>query len=139
MDNARNGPLPKVAFVCVHNACRSQIAEALGRHLAAGVFESHSAGTEPKPRIDPDALRLMKRRYGIDMEQVQRPKALSALPPVDVVVTMGCGVACPILPCRHREDWSLEDPTGKDEEAYLRVIGEIEGRIKELMARISRI
>ena len=96
---------PKVAFVCVHNSCRSQIAEALGRHLAADVFDSYSAGTETKPRINPDAVRLMKEIYGIDMEQTQRSKLLSELPPVDVVVTMGCNVQCPALPCRrHRPD-----------------------------------
>ena len=109
---------PKVAFVCVHNSCRSQIAEALGRHLAADVFDSYSAGTETKPRINPDAVRLMKEIYGIDMEQTQRSKLLSELPPVDVVVTMGCNVQCPALPCRRREDWGLEDPTGRSDEVF---------------------
>ena len=96
---------PKVAFICVHNSCRSQIAEALGRHLAADVFESCSAGTERKERIDPDAVRLMKELYHIDMEaEGQRSKLLSELPPVDGVVTMGCNVQCPVLPCKWRED-----------------------------------
>ena len=97
--------LPKVAFVCVHNSCRSQIAEALGKHLAADVFESYSAGTELKPSINTDAVRLMKERYHIDMEKTQYSKLLSALPPVDVVITMGCGVSCPQVPCKRREDW----------------------------------
>ena len=92
---------PKVAFVCVHNSCRSQIAQALGRHLAADVFESYSAGTELKDRITPDAVRLMKKLYHIDMEaESQRSKLLSELPPVDGVVTMGCNVQCPFLPCK---------------------------------------
>ena len=91
---------PKVAFICVHNSCRSQIAEALGKHLAADVFESYSAGTETKPQINQDAVRIMKQLYDIDMEQTQRSKLLADIPPVDIVVTMGCNVACPFLPCR---------------------------------------
>lgn len=89
---------PKVAFLCVHNSCRSQIAEALGKLLAADVFESYSAGTETKPQINQDAVRLMKQRYGVDMEQAQYSKLLSALPPVDIIVTMGCNVAVPRCP-----------------------------------------
>ena len=123
---------PKVAFICVHNSCRSQIAEALGKHLAADIFESYSAGTELKDRINPDAVRLMKQLYGIDMEQNQRPKLLEALPPVDVVVTMGCNVECPYLPCKRREDWGLPDPTGKSDEEFLSEIQSIETKILKL-------
>lgn len=126
--------LPKVAFVCVHNSCRSQIAEALGKHLAADVFESYSAGTELKPSINADAVRLMKEQYHIDMEKTQYSKLLSSLPPVDVVITMGCGVSCPQVPCKRREDWGLEDPTGKDDDAFLAVIQAIEERIFMLRA-----
>ena len=127
----------KVAFICVHNSCRSQIAEALGRHLAADVFESYSAGTETKPRINPDAVRLMKQVHGIDMEaQGQCSKLLSDIPPVDVVVTMGCNVRCPMLPCRWREDWGLEDPTGKPDAAFLETISRIEEKILDLKARL---
>lgn len=127
----------KVAFICVHNSCRSQIAEALGKYLAGGVFESYSAGTETKPRINPDAVRLMKQLYGIDMEQTQHSKLLEAIPPVDVVITMGCEVACPFLPCKHREDWDLKDPTGESDEVFLAVIREIETKIKDLADRIK--
>lgn len=123
---------PKVAFVCVHNACRSQMAEALGKALAGDVFESYSAGTETKPRIDPNAVRLMKQHYGIDMEKTQRSKLLSQLPAVDVVITMGCNVNCPYLPCTRREDWGLEDPTGQDDGAYEAVMEEIHRRILQL-------
>lgn len=89
----------KVAFICVHNSCRSQIAEALGKHFANGIFESYSAGTKLKPQINQDAVRLMKKIYGIDMEKTQYSKLLSEIPPVDVVITMGCNVECPYLPC----------------------------------------
>ena len=128
----------KVAFICVHNSCRSQIAEALGRHLAADVFESYSAGTETKPRINPDAVRLMKQVHGIDMEaEGQYSKLLSDIPAVDVVITMGCNVQCPLLPCVWREDWGLEDPTGKPDEAFLETIGRIEEKILDLKARLG--
>ena len=127
----------KVAFVCVHNSCRSQIAEALGRHLAADVFESYSAGTERKDRMNPDAVRLMKDVYHIDMEaEGQYSKLLSELPPVDVVITMGCNVQCPNLPCRWREDWGLEDPTGQPDEAFRETIQQIEEKILKLNAEL---
>lgn len=119
----------KVAFICVHNSCRSQIAEALGKHFAANVFESYSAGTAPKGRINPDAVRLMKQLYGIDIEQSQRPKPLSAIPSMDVVVTMGCNVQCPYLPCKRIENWGLIDPTGKPDDEFISVIKTIEAKI----------
>ncbi len=131
------GTKPKVAFVCVHNACRSQIAEALGRHLAGDVFESYSAGTQVSPQINQDAVRLMKRIYGIDMEKQQYSKLLSHIPPVDIVITMGCNVSCPALPCKRREDWGLEDPTGKGDEAFAEAIGIIEKRILQLKQSLS--
>lgn len=127
----------KVAFICVHNSCRSQIAEALGKHFASDVFESYSAGTETKPQINQDAVRLMKEIYNIDMELTQRSKLLEDIPPVDVVVTMGCNVNCPYLPCKHREDWGLDDPTGKSDEEFKKVISTIEIKIKELKERLK--
>ena len=128
----------KVAFICVHNSCRSQIAEALGKHLAGDVFESYSAGTETKPQINQDAVRLMKEIYGINMEKTQYSKLLEDIPPVDVVVTMGCNVQCPFLPCKYREDWGLDDPTGKDDQAFRLVIAAIEKNILQLKDRIMR-
>ena len=128
---------PKVAFICVHNSCRSPIAEALGRHLAADVFESYSAGTETKPRINPDAVRLMKELYGIDMEASQRSKLLGEIPSaVDILITMGCNVVCPYIPCRLKEDWGLEDPSGKSDEEFKKVIATIDAQIRELADRI---
>ena len=129
--------MKKVAFICVHKSCRSQIAEALGRKLASDVFESYSAGTETKPRINQDAVRLMKTIHGIDMEASQHSKLLSDIPAVDVVITMGCNVQCPFLPCSHREDWGLEDPTGKDDEAFVATIRAIEEKIIDLKNRLS--
>lgn len=130
-------PIIRVAFVCVHNSCRSQIAEALGKKLAADAFESHSAGTETRPRINQDAVRLMKQIHGIDMEETQRSKLLTELPPVHVVVTMGCNVNCPTLPCRHREDWGLEDPTGLPDDAFKATIRTIEEKILDLRSRVQ--
>lgn len=128
--------MKKVAFICVHNSCRSQMAEALGRRLASDAFESYSAGTETKPQINQDAVRLMKQVYGVDMEQTQRSKLLAEIPPVDIVVTMGCNVQCPLLPCSHREDWGLEDPSGGPDEAFLRTMRLIEERVLALRRRV---
>lgn len=129
--------MKKVAFICVHNSCRSQIAEALGKKLAGDVFESYSAGTETKPRINQDAVRLMKQVHGIDMEKTQHSKLLSDIPVVDVVITMGCNVQCPFLPCSHREDWGLDDPSGKSDEAFLHTIQLIEEKIIDLRERMK--
>ena len=128
---------PKVAFVCVHNSCRSQIAEALGKHLASDVFESYSAGTETKPQINQDAVRLMKEIYGIDMEETQTSKLIADIPAVEWVVTMGCNVNCPFLPCKHREDWGLDDPSGKTDEEFKYTIKTIHEKILELKTRLS--
>lgn len=129
--------LPKVAFVCVHNSCRSQIAEALSVKNASLIFEAYSAGTETKPRINQDAVRIMKSRYAVDMELTQRSKLISDLPRIDIVITMGCNVDCPYLPCKFREDWGLDDPSGKDDDEFNRVIDIIEFKVKELAERIQ--
>jgi len=127
----------KVGFICVHNSCRSQIAEALGKHLASDTFESYSAGTELRPHINQDAVRLMKQLYKIDMEAAQRPKLLADIPTLDVVITMGCNVDCPNLPCKHREDWGLDDPSGKSDTEFVHTIKTIEGKVLELRQRIK--
>lgn len=129
---------PKVAFICVHNSCRSQIAEALGKLLAADVFESYSAGTEKKDKINEDAVRLMKDIYNIDMEISQKPKTLDKLPPVDIAITMGCEVYCPYLEAKYKEDWGLDDPTGKSDEDFKEVIDKIENNIKILKEDILK-
>ena len=130
----------KVAFICVHNSCRSQIAEALGKKLASDTFESYSAGTELRPSINADAARLMRQLHGIDMvAQGQKSKLLCDIPAVDVVITMGCNVSCPSLPCRLREDWGLEDPSGKDDAAFLETIAKIEEKILDLKQRLKEL
>ena len=127
----------KVVFICVHNSCRSQIAEALGKHLAGDVFESHSAGTETKPQINQDAVRLMKEIYGIDMEaDGQRSKLISEIPEVDIAISMGCNVGCPFIGREFDDNWGLEDPTGKSDEEFKLVIGQIEKKILELKRSI---
>ncbi|MBS5932606.1 MAG: arsenate reductase ArsC [Clostridiales bacterium] len=128
---------PKVAFVCVHNSCRSQIAEALGNLFASDVFDSYSAGTHLKDHINPDAVRLIKQQYNIDMEEKQYNKLIDDIPSPDVVITMGCNVDCPMLPCKYREDWGLDDPTGKSDEEFIKIIQIIENKIIELKSRLS--
>lgn len=128
---------PKVAFICVHNSCRSQIAEALGKKLVSDVFESYSAGTELKDHINPDAVRMMKQLHGIDMEETQYNKLISEIPQPDVVILMGCNVSCPTLKGQHTEDWGLEDPTGLGDEVFEETINRIEEKIIELKERLS--
>jgi len=128
---------PKVAFICVHNSCRSEIAEALGRKFASDVFESYSAGTEKRSSINQDAVRIIKAIYDLDMEENQKPKLLSALPSIDIVITMGCNVKCPTFPSRYREDWGLEDPTGKNDEEFKKIINQIELNIFLLKKKIK--
>lgn len=129
--------MKKVAFVCVHNSCRSQMAEAFGRVMGLNVFESYSAGTEERACINQDAVRIMK-EIGIDMELNQRPKLLSDIPEVDVVITMGCNVSCPNLPCSHQEDWGIEDPTGKSDEDFRQTRDIIFGKMEQLVSRLKQ-
>ena len=123
---------PKVAFICVHNSCRSQIAEALGKKLASDVFESYSAGTELKEHINSDAVRLMKKLHGVDMEQVQYSKLIADIPEPDIVILMGCNVGCLLIIGQYTENWGLDDPSGKSDEVFEKTIRKIEGKIIHL-------
>ena len=122
----------KIAFICVHNSCRSQIAEALGRKYLSDIFECYSAGTEVKPQINQDAVRLMKQKYGIDMEKDQYSKLLDDIPEADVYVSMGCNVACPNIPGKKIVNWGLDDPTGQEDSVFLDVIRRIEENILKM-------
>lgn len=124
---------PKIAFICVHNSCRSQIAEALGRHFGADIFESYSAGTEVKPRINPDAVRLVQKLYGIDMERQQYSKLITEIPTPDIAISMGCDVGCPYIGRAFDDNWNLPDPTGQSDEVFQEVIKQIEDKIHELI------
>ena len=119
----------KIAFICVHNSCRSQIAEALGKKYLSDCYECYSAGTETKPQINQDAVRIMKDMYGIDMEQSQYSKLLSDIPAPDITISMGCNVSCPFIGRGFDDDWGLEDPTGKSDDEFVKIIKEIEKKI----------
>lgn len=127
----------KIAFICVHNSCRSQIAEALGKHLASDVFESYSAGTEIKSSINQDAVRIMKETYGIDMEQTQYSKLISDIPKPDIAISMGCNVGCPFIGRAFDDNWGLEDPTGKSDDEFIITIKKIEGHIIKLKEELT--
>lgn len=129
----------KVAFICVHNSCRSQIAEALGKHLASDVFESYSAGTETKPSINPDAVRLMKALYGIDMEKTQHSKLISQIPEPDIAISMGCNVGCPFIGRAFDDNWGLDDPTGKSDREFRDTIARIEEKVIALKESLKPI
>ena len=123
--------MKKIAFICVHNSCRSQMAEAFGKVYLKGIFECLSAGTETKPQINADAVRIMKEHFNIDMSS-QYSKLISDIPPVDIVITMGCNVNCPYLPCKERADWGLDDPTGKSDEEFIKTATIIKEKILDL-------
>ena len=129
--------MKKVAFICVHNSCRSQIAEALGKYYASDVFESYSAGTELKNSINPDAVRLMKEIYDIDMKKTLHPKLINDIPDVDIAISMGCNVGCPYIGKEFDDNWMLDDPSGKNDEEFIKVIKQIEIKIRELKGRLN--
>lgn len=126
-----------VAFICVHNSCRSQMAEGLARHFGSHVLESYSAGTEEYPEVKPLAVEVME-EIGISMDS-QYPKLLTAIPDeVDILITMGCGVVCPFLPTKHEEDWGLDDPSGGPIEDFRKTRDLIEAKVKDLIYRIEK-
>lgn len=122
----------------MHNSCRSQIAEALGKLLAADVFESYSAGTQTKPKINQDAVRIMKQMYGVDMECTQYSKLISDIPEPDIAISMGCNVGCPFIGRGFDDDWGLEDPTGKQDEEFVKTIYAIEKKILQLKRQLGQ-
>ena len=136
IDKSKFQGKPKVAFICVHNSCRSQMAEALGKRLAEDVFDSYSAGTELKDHINPDAVRIIKSLYGIDMEQTQYNKLLADIPKPDIAIFMGCNVSCPNLKAQYSENWGLDDPTGMGEEVFEKTARTIERKVLELKEKL---
>ncbi len=129
----------KIAYVCVHNSCRSQIAEALTKKYKSSNIEVYSAGTKLKDRINQDAVRMMKEVHNIDMELTQKPKLITDIPAVDYIITMGCNVVCPVLPYKYEtEDWGLDDPTGKGDGEFIKTINIIDSKVKELLERLGR-
>ena len=127
----------KVVFICVHNSCRSQIAEALGKHFMSDKYDFYSAGTETKPKINQDAVRLMKELYGIDMEKEQYSKTIDKIPTPDIAISMGCDVGCPYIGRSFDDNWGLPDPTGQSDEMFIEVIEEISRRITYLVTTNS--
>ncbi len=129
----------KIGFVCIHNSCRSQMAEAITKKYYHDFFEVYSGGTETKPHINQDAVKTILTYHGIDMNQTQYSKLIDELPDeLDILVTMGCAVECPFIPTQHREDWGLEDPTGQSEQAFIDTMHLIEDKIKHLKERIDK-
>lgn len=126
--------MKKIVFICTHNSCRSQISEALAKYYNDGSFEIYSAGTEIKNEINLDAIRLMKEIYNIDMEKTQKPKLIKDIGKVDYVVSMGCGVACPRMDYNYQYiEWSIEDPSGHDDEFFKKIIKELDTKVKDLL------
>lgn len=127
----------KVAFVCVHNSCRSQMAEGWAKKLGKDVLESYSAGTENYPEVKPGAVQVME-EAGVDMS-THHPKLLRDIPEkLDILITMGCNVQCPAVPCSHREDWGLTDPSGGPIEGFRNTRDIIREKVENLIVRIQR-
>ena len=122
----------KIAFICIHNSCRSQIAEALGKHLRSEDYDFYSAGTETKPQINRDAVRLIKELYGIDMDKTQHSKLFQDIPTPHVAMSMGCDVGCPFIGRDFDANWGLADPTGKSDDEFIKIIKQIEENIRNL-------
>lgn len=128
----------KIAYICVHNSCRSQIAEALTKLYHSDFFEAFSAGTKLKDSINEDALKTMNNLHKYDMSATQKSKLITNLPKdIDIVVTMGCNVSCPSIKSNYREDWGLDDPTGKQEEVFIDIISIINEKIINLRKRVE--
>lgn len=126
----------KVAFVCVHNSCRSQMAEGWAKKLGSDILEVYSAGTENYPQVKPLAAQVME-EAGVDMSK-SYPKLLSDIPEeVDYLITMGCNVVCPYIPCSHSEDWGLEDPSGGLIDDYRKTRELIKKKVKKLIKRVK--
>lgn len=129
--------MKKVGFICVHNSCRSQIAEALAKQFSSHFFECYSAGTEIKDEINQDAVRIMNNMFQINMNKTQYSKMIDDIPDMDIIITMGCNVHCPVLPCKYREDWGIPDPTGQSDEDFMKVIQLIHDKVLNLNNRID--
>jgi len=127
----------KIAFLCVENSCRSQMAEAISKHLAADVYEAYSAGDHVADKIKPEAIQVIKELYGIDMMADQYPKHVNDLPEIDFVVRMGCGIECPQKDNRYSEDWDIEDPSGKPIEAFRKTAKLIEEKVIQFRDKIK--
>ena len=126
-----------IAFVCVHNSCRSQMAEGWAKHLGEDVLEAYSAGTENYPEVKPGAVKTML-EAGVDISK-QYPKLLAEIPSeVDFLITMGCNVECPFIPCKFREDWGIDDPSGGTEEDFRQARDTIKEKMEELLAKVRR-
>ena len=134
---AEGGRTPSVLFVCVHNAGRSQMAAGWLRHLAGDRITVYSGGSEPADRINPSAVAAMA-EVGIDIvEEIPKPWTDTVVRAADVVVTMGCGDACPYFPGRRYEDWQLDDPAGQDLAAVRPIRDDIRRRVQELMSSLG--
>ena len=113
------------------------MAEAVAKINASGIFEAFSAGTETRPEINQTAVGIIKSHYNVDMNKTQTSKLIDVLPPIDILITMGCNVDCPHLPNKHREDWGLDDPSGKSIEEFEYTLKLIEEKIEDLKYRIT--
>ncbi|MFW5790463.1 MAG: arsenate reductase ArsC [Halanaerobiaceae bacterium] len=126
----------KVGFICVGNSCRSQMAEGFAREYGSDIFDVYSAGTDPAPEVKPNAVKAMAEE-DIDISE-QYPKLLKEIPAeLDILITMGCNVECPYIPCKFREDWGLDDPAGHPIEVFRETRDIIQDKVQDLIEKVK--
>lgn len=122
----------KIAFICNHNSCRSQIAEYFGKKYLSEIYDIYSAGSEIKSEINNDAVRLIKKLYNDDISLTQHPKTINDIPEPDIIISMGCYNGCPYINKEFTFDWQIKDPTGKSDDEFIKVINEIKEKVINL-------
>ena len=124
--------MKNLVFICIHNSCRSQIAEYFGKKYLGDIYNVYSAGSEIKSEINKDAVRIIKQLYNDDISLSQHPKTINEIPEPDIVISMGCYNGCPYINKEFTADWQIEDPTGKNDFEFIKIINQIKEKILQL-------
>ncbi|MCI6475189.1 MAG: arsenate reductase ArsC [Mucispirillum sp.] len=124
--------MKNIVFICIHNSCRSQIAEYFGKKYLGDIYNVYSAGSEIKSEINKDAVRIIKQLYNDDISLSQHPKTINEIPEPDIIISMGCYNGCPYLNKDFTADWQIEDPTGKNDFEFIKIINQIKEKVLQL-------
>lgn len=124
--------MKNIVFICIHNSCRSQIAEYFGKKYLGDIYNVYSAGSEIKSEINKDAVRIIKQLHNDDISLSQHPKTINEIPEPDIIISMGCYNGCPYLNKDFNADWQIEDPTGKNDFEFIKIINQIKEKVLQL-------
>lgn len=124
--------MKNIVFICIHNSCRSQIAEYFGKKYLGDIYNVYSAGSEIKSEINKYAVRIIKQLYNDDISLSQHPKTINEIPEPDIIISMGCYNGCPYLNKDFTADWQIEDPTGKNDFEFIKIINQIKEKVLQL-------